>query len=150
MHSWLILIYLVLALSAGVSSALAGSGIYKVVGPDGRISFTDKPPDAASGQKAEALKITTWSGAPATGNNGESVKRVTLISAQWCGQCTKAKAYMKSKGIVFDEWDIDVSDFARGKMKALKAKGVPVILYQSRHMVGFSPESFEKLLKPGP
>lgn len=146
MSTWLSLLYLLLAFAA--DPALAGSGIYKVVGPDGRISFTDKSPDAAAGQTAEALKITTWSGSPTAGSNLEPVKRVTLISAQWCGQCTKAKAYLKSKGIAYDEWDIDVSDYARGRMKALNAKGVPVILYQSRHLVGFSPESLDNLLKP--
>lgn len=136
------IIFLILAL--GTSQALAD--IYKVVGPDGKITYTDKEPQA-SGGKSEKLNIQTYSGAPSVSNLANPVKRVTILSAQWCGVCTKAKNYMKGRNIAFEEWDIDKSDFARAKMNELGAKGVPVILVGNQKMVGFSESRLDSMLK---
>ena len=135
-------ILLLLILGAGQAQA----DIYKVVGPDGKITYTDKEPQA-SGGKSEKLNIQTYSGAPAVSTLATAVRRVTILSAQWCGVCTKAKAYMKSRNIAFEEWDIDKSDFARAKMNELGARGVPVILVGNQKMVGFSETGLDAMLK---
>jgi len=84
---------------------------------------------------------------PSVSSMKDTVKRVTILSAQWCGQCTRAKAYMAKRKIDFEEWDVDKSDYARAKMNELGAKGVPVILVGKQKMVGFSEEGLEELLK---
>jgi glutaredoxin len=119
--------------------------VYKVIGADGRVSYTDKEPSPA--EKSEKLKLQTYTGAPSVSSTKDAVKRVTILSAQWCGVCTRAKAYMKSRKIDFEEWDVDKSDYARAKMNDLGAKGVPVILVGSRKMVGFSEAGLEDMLK---
>lgn len=121
--------------------------VYKIVGADGRVSYTDKEPEATSTEKTEKLKLQTYTGAPSVSSMKDAVKRVTILSAQWCGQCTRAKAYMKSRKIDFEEWDVDKSDYARAKMNELGAKGVPVILVGKQKMVGFSEDGLEDLLK---
>lgn len=135
---------ILLLLLLGVGQAQAD--IYKVVGADGKITYTDKEPQA-SGGKSEKLNIQTYSGTPAVSTLGMAVKKVTILSAQWCGVCTRAKAYMKSHDIAFEEWDIDKSDFARAKMNELGARGVPVILVGKQKMVGFSESTLETMLK---
>lgn len=132
------LIFLALA----VFSPQGEAEIYKVVGPDGKVSYTDKEPKS---EKAEKLKIQTYAGVPAVSSLNAAVKRVTLFSAQWCGACRKAKAYMVSHKIAFDEWDIDTSSYAQGKLKEFGTKSIPVILVGNQRMVGFSPESFEDM-----
>lgn len=124
----------------------AQAEVYKIIGADGKVSYTDKEPESASA-KTEKLKIQTYSGAPTVSTYNGSVRKVTILSAQWCGVCRKAKAYMNSKKIAFEEWDIDQSDFARAKMKELGASGVPVILVGKQKMVGFSPEGLDDMLK---
>lgn len=120
--------------------------IYKVTGADGKVSYTDKDPQSAS-VKTEKLKIQTYSGAPMVSSYNGSVRKVTLLSAQWCGVCRQAKAYMNSRKIAFEEWDIDQSDYARAKMKELGAKGVPVILVGKQKMNGFSSGGLDKMLQ---
>lgn len=119
--------------------------VYKIIGADGRVSYTDKEP--APAEKSEKLKLQVYGGAPSVTPSKGSVKRVTILSAQWCGVCTRAKAYMKSRNIDFEEWDVDKSDYARAKMNELGAKGVPVILVGSRKMTGFSESGLEEMLK---
>lgn len=120
----------------------AQAQIYKVVGPDGKVSYSDKEPQA---EKAEKLKIQTYSGTPSVSSLDASVKRVTLFSAQWCGHCRAAKAYFNKNKIAFDEWDTDKSYYAQRKMKEFGTKSVPVILVGNQKMIGFSPESFEAM-----
>ena len=124
----------------------AQAEVYKIVGADGKVSYADKPSQSAT-TKTEKLKIQTYSGTPSVSSYNGSVQRVTLLSAQWCGVCRKAKAYMNSRKIAFEEWDIDQSDYAQSKMRELGAKGVPVILVGKQKMVGFSPEGLNDMLK---
>ena len=140
MSKWLIL------LCFAFSAPAALAEIYKVVGADGKVSYSDKEPQPNSG-KTEKLKIQTYSGPPAVSAYNGSVRKVSILSAQWCGVCTRAKAYMKERKIAFEEWDIDQSEYARGKMNELGAKGVPVILVGKQKMVGFSPEGLDAMLK---
>lgn len=128
------------------TSLEAQAEIYKVTGADGKVSYTDKGPQTASA-KTEKLKIQTYSGALTVSLHNGSVRKVTLLSAQWCGVCRQAKAYMNSRKIAFEEWDIDQSDYARAKMKELGAKGVPVILVGKQKMNGFSPGGLDKMLQ---
>ena len=137
-------IFLVLCFAFTVQPARAE--IYKVIGADGKVSYTDKEPPRDSG-KTEKLKIQTYAGTPAVSAYNGSVKRVTILSAQWCGVCTRAKAYMNSRKIAFEEWDIDKSEYALTKMNQLGAKGVPVILVGKQKMVGFSAETLEGMIK---
>lgn len=125
----------------------ARAEVYKTIGADGRISYTDKPPDTFSADKTEKLKLQTYAGDPVVSSSNSAVKRVVIISAEWCGVCTRAKAYMRSHKIDFEEWDIDKSNFARAKMKEHGAKGVPLILVGKQKMVGFSEATLEEMLK---
>lgn len=120
--------------------------IYKVIGADGKVSYTDKDPQSATA-KTEKLKIQTYAGAPSVSSYNGSVRKVTMLSAQWCGVCRQARAYMVSRKITFEEWDIDQSEFARSKMREVGAKGVPVILVGKQKMVGFSPEGLDDMLQ---
>lgn len=132
------LIFLTLA----VFGLEAQAEIYKIIGPDGKVSYSDKEPQS---EKAEKLKIQTYSGTPSVSSLNTAFKRVTLFSAQWCGACRKAKAYMASHKIAFDEWDIDTSSYAQAKMKEFGAKSIPVILVGDQKMIGFTPEKFEAM-----
>lgn len=142
MNKWPAFLLLALALFAQQAQA----EIYKVIGADGKVSYTDKAPQATAA-KTEKLKLQTYSGAPSVSSYNGSVRKVTLLSAQWCGVCRQAKAYMVSRKIAFEEWDVDQSEFARAKMRELGAKGVPVILVGQQKMVGFSAERLDAMLK---
>lgn len=134
-----------LCLAAGLINGSAHAEVYKIVGADGKISYSDTPP-ANPDIKAQTLKIQTWTGSPSVSTSGSRVGKVTMLSAQWCGVCKTAKNYMKSHNIAFEEWDVDQSDFARSKMRELGAKGVPVILVGAQKMVGFSPDRLESMI----
>lgn len=142
MRKWPVFFFLFFTL-AGLE---ARADVYKVIGADGKVTYTDKEPQSP-GAKSEKLNIQTYSGAPSVSALDNPVGKVTILSAQWCGVCTRAKAYMKSRNIAFEEWDVDKSDYARSKMNQLGAKGVPVILVGNQKMVGFSEGALDAMLK---
>lgn len=127
-----------LATALAASNALAE--IYKVVGPDGKITYSDREPQAAA--KADRLKIQ-----PSSGGTSAAAPRVVLFSAQWCGVCREAKSYMASRSISYEEWDVDKSDYAQAKLREFGTRAVPVILVGNQKMIGFSSDRLEAMLK---
>ena len=136
--------------------------LYKVVGADGNITYTDRPP--AEG-KTTALKIVDapTSPLPASvlkyqaelrksmeGRLREASKtdppgNVTLFMATWCGYCTRAKAYLNAKGIGYQEVNIDTPAGARAFFEAGGSGGVPLLIVAGQRARGFSEASYDKL-----
>jgi glutaredoxin len=81
---------------------------------------------------------------------------VVIYSAEWCGYCKKAKAWMTSKGVPYIERDVDKSPGAQAELQAkLKVAGVPgggipVVDWAGSIVVGFDVPAFEKLLASSP
>ncbi len=71
--------------------------------------------------------------------------KVVLYSAGWCGICKRARAYLRSHGIPFDEHDVETSAKGREDFVGLGGRGVPIILVGRRRMNGFSPDRFDQL-----
>jgi glutaredoxin len=136
--------------------------LYKVVGPDGKITYTDRP--AAEGKSVTALEFASAPSSPlpdsvlkyqadlqksmqnrlAQASKIESSGTPTLFIATWCGYCTRAKAYLKGKGIGFREYDIDTAEGGRAYFEAGGRKGVPLLVAGDKRQQGFSEGSYDK------
>ncbi len=81
---------------------------------------------------------------------------VVINSAEWCGYCKKAKAWMKEHKVPYLERDVDKTPGAQAELSAkLRAAGVPgggipVVDWAGDVVVGFDVASFERLLKAKP
>jgi glutaredoxin len=129
--------------------------IYRSVGPDGRITYSQKPP---AGAKVE--KTLTFTNLPATPipeslmgeqkKPGEPGKRMAtgrpvLFTAVWCGYCTQAKAYLAKKGVSYTEYDIDTPGGAQAFRESAGGKGIPVLLLNERRVQGYSQQAYDAL-----
>jgi glutaredoxin len=72
---------------------------------------------------------------------------VIMYSTRWCPYCKKAREYFSLHHINYVEYDIEASATNLERFRALNGNGVPLILVGDRRMQGFSPQSFEALLK---
>src|SRR5271169_4072290 len=94
--------------SACAATAPGAQTMYKSVGPDGRIIYSDRPP--VDGQLEKTIKFEHLPSsplpastssyleqlrkmAPAPSSNAPP-KGVVLYSASWCAFCRRAKAYL--------------------------------------------------------
>ncbi|MBS1198174.1 MAG: glutaredoxin-like protein YruB [Proteobacteria bacterium] len=146
-----------LALLLLASLQLQAGTVYKSVGPDGRPIYSDQEPP-----KKVRVQVLSFEDAPATPLPPElqryrdelqkrssqvvkvdDSKQAVLFSAQWCGYCRKAKAYLASKGIAYKEYDIDTEDGMRAMVSVGGGKGVPVLLWKGQRQGGFSPEGYD-------
>jgi len=81
---------------------------------------------------------------------------VVVYSAEWCGYCKKAKAWLAGRGVPFVERDVEKTPGAQAELQAkLKAAnvpggGVPVIDWGGSLVMGFDVAAFERLLQEKP
>src|SRR2546421_13105676 len=97
-----------LAFVAG-STLFAGDAsaqqIYKIVGPDGRITFSDKPPQDPSMKATNASVVPLSSegsglaGLPFELRQAAARFPVTLYTSPGCGTCAQGRALLSSRGI---------------------------------------------------
>jgi len=72
---------------------------------------------------------------------------VVVYYAQWCGYCTKARAYLAQRGIRSVEHDVDSDASASGRHRRLNPRGsVPTIAIDGQVLVGFDARGIERAL----
>ncbi|NLY75515.1 MAG: glutaredoxin family protein [Firmicutes bacterium] len=72
---------------------------------------------------------------------------VTIYTTPQCPWCHKAKEFLESKGVNFEEKNVAADSEAAEKMIELTGqRSVPVISKGGLYVVGYSPEQIEKLL----
>jgi len=122
---------------------------YKVVGPDGKVTYTDKPPTAsaikAPGPGSDTPSPAT-NGIPYETRQAMAKYPVTLYSTKNCAACDSARQALRRRGIPFNEFTIgDDTDLAayRSRMNATALPGVSV---GSKNLAGFSPADLSSYL----
>lgn len=144
-----------------LSSALAmaaAAQVYKWTDPTGKVHYGDSPPEDAKKQELRIripsydgpVEVADWAAilrkkSPAAAPQTRS--GVTMYSTDWCGHCKNARNYFKAKGVAFTEVNVETSESGRKEYEAFGGKGVPLIVVGEKFMRGFSPQSFEALLK---
>lgn len=142
-----------------LSTAASAQSLYKSVSPDGKITYSNKPPSEAqvvkkfefADQPSSALPDTlsklignlrqSGGASPAAAASGETV----LYAASWCGYCKKAKAYLAEKNIPYKEIDVDSEEGQIAFAQASTGTGIPLILVGDQRVQGFSLEAYDQL-----
>ena len=134
-----------LARVAAVALLLGGTAVaalaqYKIVGPDGKVTYTDKPPTP------QDIRMPSGNGASASGNPGfpfatrQAMGKypVTLYSARNCTPCDQARQALRQRGVPFNEFsvssDADISDM----QSRLGEATLPMITIGGQSIKGYS------------
>ena len=128
---------------------LAAGAIYKWKDANGRVHIGDSPPDPSAAEQL-SVRVNTYK----SGSAGDverpvipSAKKVVIYTTARCGYCRKAKAYFTSKGVPYQEYDIEHSEKGQRDFKKLKGSGVPIILVGDQRLNGFSESRVGAALK---
>ena len=146
---------MLLAWGLAVVAWPASAEIYRWIDPQGRVHFTDRPPDKSTAQVLRP-KVVTYSGAPVMETLGKIQgamisKTLKLYSRQGCGYCKSARAYLRQRGIGFTDIDVESSEQAAAEYRSLGALGVPIFVLGNRKMLGFDETSMDAFLaRPRP
>ena len=103
----------VLLVSAGAVSA---QGLYRSVGPDGRVTYSDRAPAATGGKAASVERRPTSVSSVPSATLPFELREVasrfplTLYSAPDCAPCASARALLAARGVPFTERTITSND----------------------------------------
>jgi len=139
---------------AGTASDAFAQQIYKIVGPDGRITFSDKPP-AETGTKAAAAKVI-----PLTPEGGavslaalpfelrQAAQRypVTIYTSPGCGTCAQGRSFLMSRGIPFAEKTVATKEDGDALMRLAGTQNVPLLTIGGQQLKGYSDSEWAQFL----
>jgi len=132
---------------AGTAASPPAWAQYKVVAPDGSVTYTDRPP---AGAAARVSPASTAAPAPAGGSVVPPEVRqpmarfpVTLYGARPCVPCDQARAWLKQRGIPYTEYSVEkATDINQLKGRFGDAQ-LPVVTIGSQVIKGFSAAELE-------
>lgn len=86
-------------------AALAHAQLYKSVGPDGRVTYSDTPPAAAKQVETRPLPSASAAAAPLPYELAQVAKAqpVTLYTADKCAPCDAARGFLSARGVPYAE-----------------------------------------------
>ena len=130
-----------LALLLGGVAVGAMAQTYKVVGPDGKVTYTDKPP-TASAIKAPSQTTpggdSTDNGIPYATRQAMAKYPVTLYATKNCQGCDMARQALRQRGVPFTEYSITTNADIAALGSRFGGTESPVVQIGSQAMKGYS------------
>lgn len=124
---------------------------YKVVGPDGKITYTDRPPATGTG------KVTALSGRDAGAATDASLPLdlrqpvakypVTLYTVSGaCDPCQSARQLLRQRGIPFSEKQVQTPEDAEALERLSGGRDAPAVAIGSQFLRGLAPDVWNSYL----
>jgi glutaredoxin len=136
---------------AALWTAAATAQVYRIVGPDGRVTFSDRPPANATATPAPSVPLPAGGGTstaqlPLEVRNANARFPVTLYSAPDCGPCASARGFLGSRGIPFTEKMISTEQDVAALQRLSGGNQLPFATIGGQHMRGFSDSEWGQYL----
>ncbi len=125
------------------AAALPAHALYKVVGPDGRVTYTDRPPASAQPQQVTPLTPATRA-QPADAALPLELRRaaarypVTLYVVANCPPCDSARTLLRERGIPHAEKLVASSEDADALQRIAGTRDAPTLTVGAQPLRGYS------------
>jgi len=138
------------ALLAAALVPAASHALYKVVGPDGKVTYTDRPPATAGGEK-----ITSLSGSgssvvdtqlPLELRQAAARYPVTLYTTADCAPCETARRILRQRGIPYAEKLLLNNDDGEALLRLSAGREVPTLTIGVQALRGLSSDVWNSYL----
>lgn len=133
------------------ASAAQAQTVYRIVGADGRVTFSDKPPVTADQGKVAGTGTGGAAAASAAALPGElrqAAQRypVTLYTAADCGPCMSGRSMLNNRGIPFAERTVSSNDDIAALQRLSGDGQLPFLTIGSQRIKGFSDQEWAQYL----
>jgi glutaredoxin len=123
--------------------ASASAQVYRIIGPDGRVTFSDRPPPDAKATPAKTVPLTEGGSAataalPAELRAAASRFPVVLYTGSDCPVCMTARGFLTRRGIPFTEKTVRTEDDIKALQRLAGQARVPFATIGAQHVRGFS------------
>jgi len=132
--------------------AMPAAAQYKVIGPDGRITYTDRPPSDAGARVSTLSRGGNVIEAPPQDTLPQELRQaatrypVTLYGTADCPPCEAGRQLLLQRGVPFTEKRIVSDDDAAALDRVIGARTVPSLSIGSQALRGLSPSEWNAYL----
>lgn len=149
-------------LAAGTVGVLALTGssvfdanaqqIYRIVGPDGRVTFSDQPPLDPAARASAARAVALPSAASDTGSLPFELRQaatrypVTLYTAPECAPCAVGRTMLTSRGIPFAERTVTSREDIEALRRLAGSLSLPLLTIGGQQIKGYSEPEWAQFL----
>lgn len=136
-----------LLLAAVPASAQA---VYRIVAPDGKVTFSDKPPVANAGAPASGVagKTPELAAAVLPLELRQAVNKypVVLYTASNCAPCGSGRALLSRRGVPFTEKTVNTAEDADALQRISGGNSLPFLTIGGQHIKGYSDSEWTQFL----
>lgn len=137
--------------AAAFLAAGPGFALYKVVGPDGKVTYTDRPPAASAGRISPMNNITgvveSSPALPAELREAASRYPVTIYTiANGCEPCEAGRALLRRRGIPYVERQVINAEDGDAFQKLTGGRDAPVLAIGAQQLKGLSADTWNSYL----
>lgn len=141
-----------LVLATGLfTSTVSAQQVFRIVGPDGKVTFSDQPPPASSNARVTAG--SSDGSRPAANPSLPFELRkvagqypVTLYTGTDCSPCGAARSMLTTRGIPFTEKTVTTNDDAQALKRLSGETALPFVTIGSQQLKGFSDAEWTQFL----
>lgn len=134
----------------GLLAALPAHALYKVVGPDGKVTYTDRPPPQAQGRAVPlgnaAGEAPPEAALPFALRELNTKFPVVLYATAECAPCDRGRELLRQRGIPYRE-RLATSDADRAAwLRTVGSAEAPALMVGGQALYGFSAASWNETL----
>ncbi|MCM3563235.1 DUF4124 domain-containing protein [Hydrogenophaga intermedia] len=140
-------------LSLGAALPAAAQGVYRIVGPDGRVTFSDNPPPAANAAPATPAARAAGAGGTAGGaalpfELRQVVSRypVLLYTGNDCAPCNSGRNLLNARGIPYSEKTVTTPEDIEALKRLAGEASLPFLSIGAQRLRGFSDTEWTQYL----
>lgn len=131
-------------------AAPAAHALFKVVGPDGKVTYTDRPPNAPEGRVMPVNRETGRASDPALPFALRQVATrfpVTLYTMKDCGDaCALGRALLARRGVPYVERIAETNEDREAWPRLVGGSEAPVLKVGEQSLRGYAPVAWDETL----
>lgn len=130
----------------------ATAQVFRIVGPDGRVTFSDRPPPDGKATAAPTVTIGGGGGGSSTASLPSELRAaanrfpVTLYTGVDCQPCLSARGFLASRGIPYTEKTVTSPEDIQALQRLAGEARLPFATIGGQHVRGFSDPQWSQYL----
>jgi glutaredoxin len=140
--------------AATMLPAAQAQQVYRIVGPDGKVTFSDKPPPAAAAPAPRVGSVAPGGASSSGSSTGlpfelrqvASKYPVTLYTSSACGPCGAARNMLNSRGIPFTEKTVNTAADSQALLRISGDNALPFATIGGQQLKGYSDAEWTQFL----
>lgn len=145
MRAWVALV-----LAGLLAAPVMAQGVYRIVGPDGRVTFSDQPPpaDAAPARPVNVNPAGGSGNAALPFELRQVVSRypVTLYTSSDCAPCNSGRNLLNSRGVPYVEKTVNTAQDTEALKRLSGDTSLPFMTIGGQQLKGYSDSEWTQFL----